>query len=95
MASDRYLSNAENQRDQPSRDERVAAARAVVYGDEELIASEELDAALEAYGVEVGISDDGLLEYRNVPAELSLAACHIAVDLRRDLAVFIDGALKA
>lgn len=90
MASDRYLTDADRERTSPSREERVAAARAVVYGDdEELIAAEELDAALEEYGVGIGESEDGLPECRDVPRELSLSACHMAVDLRRDPAEFI------
>ncbi|MDL5363913.1 hypothetical protein [Halalkalicoccus sp. NIPERK01] len=90
MASDRYLSDADSERASPSLEERVAAARAVVYGDDgELIASEELDRALAEYGVGIGKSEDGLPEYRDVPQELSLSACHMAVDLRRDPAEFI------
>lgn len=89
MASDRYLSDADSERTSPSREERVAAARAVVYDDDELIAPEDLDLALEEYGVGIGESEDGLPEYRDVPRELSLSACHMAVDLRRDPAEFI------
>lgn len=94
MASDRYLSDADSERTSPSREERVAAARSVVYSDdEELIASEDLNSALEEYGVGIGESEDGLPEYRDVPRELSISACHMAVDLRRDPAEFI--ALRA
>lgn len=90
MASDRYLTDAERERTSPSHEERVAAARAVVYDDdEELIATEELDAALEEYGVSIGESEDGLPKYRDVPRELSLSACHMAVNLRRDPEEFI------
>ncbi|MFC6907240.1 hypothetical protein [Halalkalicoccus tibetensis] len=90
MASDRHLSDADSERTSPSREERVAAARTVVYGDdEELITAEELDSALEEYGVGIGESEDGLPEYLDVPRELSLSACHMAVDLRRDPAEFI------
>lgn len=90
MASDRHLSDVDSERTSPSHEERIAAARAVVYGDdEEIIAAEELDAALEEYGVSIGESEDGLPEYRDVPRELSLSACHMAVDLQRDSAEFI------
>ena len=75
----------------PTRDERVEATRAVVYGaDGELIEADDLDAALEAVGVTVGESEDGLPEYRDVPRAVSLSACHLAVDLRRDPAEFIS-----
>lgn len=90
MASDRSVSDARSERTPPSREERVAAARSVVYGDDEtLIAPNDLNAALEEYGVSVGESEDGLPEYRDVPRELSLSACHMAIDLRRDPAEFI------
>lgn len=75
----------------PTRDERIAAARDVVYDEDgDLIALEELAGALEAAGVTVTESDDGLPEYRDVPRTLSLSACHLAVDLRRDPAEFIS-----
>lgn len=90
MASDRSVSDTGSECTPPSREERVAAARSVVYGDDKaLIAPEDLDAALEEYGVGVGKSEDGLPEYRDVPRELSLSACHMAVDFRRDPAEFI------
>lgn len=74
----------------PTRDERVEATCAVVYGESgELIDAADLDAALEAVGVTVGESEDGLPEYRDVPRAVSLSACHLAVDLRRDPAEFI------
>jgi len=69
---------------------RVEAARAVVYDDDgELIAPENLAEALEAAGVTVSVDEDGTPEYSDVPASLSLSACHLAVDLRRDPAEFI------
>ena len=72
--------------------DRVDAVRAVVYDDDgELIAAEALDDALEAVGVTVSEADDGTPEYSDVPPGLSLVACHLAVDLRRDPAEFIVG----
>lgn len=83
MASNRYLTDAESGRASSSREKRVAAAQAVVYDDnEERIAAEELATVLEEYGVDIGGSEDGLPEYRDVPRELSLSVCHTAVDLR-------------
>lgn len=74
----------------PTREERVTATREVVYDEAgKLITANELDAALEAIGVTVTESDDGLPEYRDVPRAVSLSACHLAVDLRRDPAAFI------
>lgn len=74
----------------PSRAERVAAARAVVYdADGELIQPAALDDALEDAGVEVGVDEAGRTQYRNVHRELSLSACHLAVDLHRDPADLI------
>jgi len=72
--------------------DRVDAVRAVVYDDGELIAAEALDDALEAVGVTVSEADDGTPEYSDVPPALSLVACHLAVDTRRDPAQFIVGA---
>lgn len=90
MASDRPLTDTRSDPDRPSCEERVAAARAVVYDDNgELIDPEDLDAALEAHGVIAGVNDDGFREYQDVPRELSLSACHLAVDLQRDPAEFI------
>lgn len=74
----------------PTQEERITATRDVVYDEEgELITFEDLDAALEAIGVTVTESDDGRPEYRDVPQAVSLSACHLAVDLRRDPAAFI------
>jgi DNA polymerase I len=50
---------------------------------------ETLDDALEDAGVEVGVDETGRTQYRNVPRELSLSACQLAVDLRRDPADLI------
>ena len=72
--------------------DRVDAVRAVVYDDGELIAPEDLNDALEAAGVTVSVADDGTPKYTDAPAELSVTACHLAVDLRRDPAQFITGA---
>jgi hypothetical protein len=73
-----------------TREERITATREVVYDEEgELITADELNTALEAIGVTVTESDDGLPEYRDVPRAVSLSACHLAVDLRRDPAAFI------
>jgi hypothetical protein len=58
--------------------------RAVVYDDGELIAPEDLADALEAAGVTVSVGADGTPEYSDVPPALSLSACHLAVDLRKD-----------
>lgn len=42
------------------------------------------------YDTDRGTKDeDGVLEYRDVPPALSLSACHLAVDLREDLAAFL------
>lgn len=91
MASDRPLTDDGTEGNRPRRAERVAAARAVVYGDDgDVIDPEDLDDALEAYGVTVGVSGDGLTEYQDVPPELSLSACHLAVDLHRDPGDFLD-----
>jgi len=76
--------------DRPSREQRVEAARAVVYNEEgDLIGSEEIEIALEEYGVTVGEAEDGTTEYRDVPRELPLSAVHLAVDTRRDPEEFI------
>lgn len=64
--------------------------RAVVYDDGELIPPEELDDALEAAGVTVSVGDDGTPEYSDIPPSLSLSACHLAVDLRKDPAEIVD-----
>lgn len=62
---------------EPAHSERVKAARAVVYDEAgELIDADDLPDALEAAGVTVVESDDDGLEYRDVPADLPLAACH-------------------
>jgi hypothetical protein len=72
------------------RADRVEAARAVVYDDDgELIPPEELADALEAAGVTVSVGDDGIPEYSDVPPSLSLSACHLAVDLRKDPAEIV------
>jgi len=71
---------------------RVEAAREVVYEDGELIAAAALDDALEAYGVTVTEGADGTPHYEDVPPELSLSACHLAVDLRKNPAEFISTA---
>jgi len=74
----------------PTQEERITATREVVYDEDgELITFDDLDAALEAIGVTVTESDDGLPEYRDAPRAVSLSACHLAVDLRRDPAAFI------
>lgn len=91
MASDRPLTDDGTGSERPDREERIKAARAVVYDDAgELIDPEDLDDALDAYGVTVGVSSDGLTEYQDVPAELSLSVCHLAVDLQRDPAELVD-----
>jgi len=70
--------------------DRVEAARAVVYDDGgELIQPEDLDDALEAGGVTVSVGDDGTPEYSDVPPSLSLSACHLAVELRKDPAEIV------
>jgi len=93
MAQDqphRPVSDAENSPDRPSREQRVEAARAVVYNEEgDLIEREEIETALEEYGVTVGEAEDGKTEYRAVPRELSLSAVHLAVNTRRDPEEFI------
>lgn len=70
---------------------RIEAARAVVYDDDELVAPADVDAALEAHGVKISTNEDGTPHYSNVPEELSLRACFLAVDTRRDPAEFIAG----
>jgi hypothetical protein len=70
--------------------DRVEVARSVVYDDAgELIAPEEIEAALQEAGVTVTEAADGTTEYQDVPPELSLSACHLAVDLRKDPAEFL------
>ena len=76
--------------DEPAVAPRVQAAREVVYSDGDLIGADELDAALEVRGVTVGTAADGTPEYRDVPGNLPLAACHLAVDLQRDPAEFLS-----
>jgi len=72
------------------RSDRVAFAREVVYDDDdELIAPDEIADALREHGVTVGTADDGTTAYSDIPPTLSLSACHLAVDLRRDPADFI------
>lgn len=62
----------------------------VVYDEvDTIIDTSEVEDALRAYGVEVGTTTDGATEYRNVPPELPLGACHLAVDTGRDPAAFI------
>lgn len=74
----------------PTTTERVRAARDVVYDEEgSIIDASEIADALRAYGVEVGTATDGRTEYRDVPPELPLSACHLAVDTGRDPAAFI------
>jgi len=69
---------------------RVEAVRAVVYDDGgEFIPPEELDDALEAAGVTVSVGDDGIPKYSDVPPSLSLSACHLAVELRKDPAEIV------
>lgn len=70
--------------------ERIDAARAVVYEDGELIAPEELDDALCERGVSVSKDEAGNPVYEDVPASLSLSACHLAVDAERDPAAFLE-----
>ena len=78
----------------PTTTERVRAARAVVYDDRgAIIDASEIADALRAYGVEVGTATDATTEYRNVPPELPLSACHLAVDTGRDPAAFIADTL--
>jgi len=72
------------------RQSRIKAAREVVYEDGELIDATDLGDALEAYGVTVSTDDDGTPVYEDVPPELSLSACHLAVDLREDPSEFIS-----
>lgn len=70
--------------------DRREAARAVVYDENgELIPPGEIEPALEGVGVAVSTDVDGMTVYENVPPELPLAACHLAVDLRRDPAEYI------
>lgn len=76
--------------DAPTTTERVRAARAVVCDETgSIIDASELEGALRSYGVEVGRASDGTTEYRNVPPELPLSACHLAVETGRDPAAFI------
>lgn len=69
---------------------QLEAAWTVVYEDGELIDAADIEAALEAYGVTVTTDEDGVTEYRDVPPELPLSACHLAVDLRKDPAEFLS-----
>lgn len=89
MASDRSLTDDGSDATRPSHEERIEAARSVVYEDGELIDADALEDALDAHGVDVGTAEDGGTEYRNVPRELPLSACHLAVDLREDPAAFL------
>ena len=78
----------------PERTERVIeGTRAVVYADEErekFIAPDDLNDALRSAGVEVGKAEDGTTAYDNIPDDLSVRAAHLAVDLRRDPAEFLN-----
>ena len=75
---------------QDRTEEQIEAARSVVYDEDgEFIEPDEIEDAIEDYGVDVGVGDDGVTQYQNVPHELSLSACYLAVDLRRDPAEFI------
>jgi len=69
--------------------DHIKPVRAVVYDHGELIPPEELDDALEAAGVSVSVGDDGTPEYSDVPPSLSLSACHLAVELRKDPAEIV------
>jgi len=93
MAQDRPhrpVNDDEKSTDRPSREQRLEAARAVVYTEEgDLIEPDEIETALEEYGVTVGEAEDGTTEYRHVPRELPLSAVHLAVDTRRDPEEFI------
>lgn len=72
--------------------DRVEAARSVVYDDAgELIEPDEIHGALRDAGVVVSENEDGTPAYSDVPPELSLSVCHLAVDLREDPAAFITG----
>ena len=74
----------------PTTTERISAAREVVYDEAgAIIDASELEDALRAYGVGVGAATDGTTEYRDVPSELPLSACHLAIDTGRDPAAFI------
>ncbi|WP_254832723.1 hypothetical protein [Haloglomus salinum] len=74
----------------PTQAERIAAARAVVYEDDgSLIGRGQLADALREYGVTVEYTENGSTQYRDVPPELPLEACRIAVDLQRDPAAFV------
>jgi len=87
MAQDRPR---ESVTDAPAPADRVAAARAVVYDEDgELIAADALADALAAQGVTVTETDDGVPQYEDVPPALSVSACHLAVDLRKDPAEFL------
>jgi len=90
MAQDRPVGDNGERPDRPTREQRLEAARAVVYTEEgNLIEPEEIESGLEAYGVTVGESEEGSTEYRDVPPELPLAACHLAVDTGRDPTAFL------
>lgn len=90
MASDRRVADTDSDEEPPTREERIAAARSVVYdSDGDLIDEDDLEAALKAHGVDVGVNEKGLPEYRNVPRELSLSAVHLAIETRDDPAEFI------
>lgn len=90
MVSDRRITDIISDNDRPSREERIAAARGVVYDEDgDLIDETELEDAIEAYGVDVGVNEEELPEYRNVPRELSLSAVHLAIDTREDPAEFV------
>lgn len=70
--------------------DRIAAARTVVYDDSgDLIEPGEIEDALREVGVVVSENEDGTTAYSDVPPELPLSACHLAVDLREDPASFI------
>lgn len=72
-------------------DDRIKAARAIVYDDNgDMIDPDDLEEALRAAGVTVTETDDGTTEYDNVPSDLSLSACHLAVDLREDPETFLS-----
>lgn len=96
MTQDRSVTDIGSDEERPTREERIATARSVVYdADGELIDEDDLEGALEAHGVDVGVIEDGLPEYRDVPRDLSLSAVHLAVDLRKDPAEFITDPIEA
>lgn len=72
-----------------SNEDVIERTRELVYDGDELIEPDELDPALEAAGVGVGETSDGVSQYWDVPDDISLTAAKLAVTTRKDPSEFI------